>query len=159
MLCGSRPLADFFEAAAVAHGDAKEVAKWMLRDLLRALSDREIEIDAAELTPESFATLMRLVDDGATTARSARSLIPLLVAEGGDPEARVRELGLEAVSDTAVIERAVDEVLAEHPDDLARYRSGEEKVLNFLMGQVMKRTQGKASPDAVRELLARKTKE
>ena len=77
----------------------------------------------------------------------------MLVQEGGDPEALVRERGLEAVSDAGVIERAVDEVLSEHPEDLARYRSGEEKVLNFLMGKVMRRTQGKADPGAVRELL------
>ena len=158
VLTASRSLADFFEAAAASLGDAKQVANWVLRDLLRALSEREIEIEAAKVTPEAFASLIRLVDESRTTAKSARGLVPVLVEEGGDPELLVRERGLEAVSDTGVIERAVDEVLADHPDDLERYRSGEEKVLNFLMGQVMKRTQGKASPGAVRELLARKAK-
>jgi aspartyl-tRNA(Asn)/glutamyl-tRNA(Gln) amidotransferase subunit B len=68
----------------------------------------------------------------------------------------VRARGLEAVSDTSVIEGAVDAVIAAHPEDVARYRGGEQKVLNFLMGQVMRETGGKANPGAVREMLARK---
>ena len=155
-LTTSRALADFFERAAARHGTAKAVANWMLRDLREALSGLELEIEDARLTPEAFAELLALVDAGRTTAKSARELLPTLVREGGDPAALVRERGLEAVSDTGVLETAVAAVIAEHADNVARYRAGEEKVLNFLMGQVMRRTGGKASPAVVRELLARK---
>jgi len=155
-LTTNRLLADFFERATAAHGTAKAVANWMLRDLREALSEQELEIEAARITPESFAALMKLVDAGRTTAKSARDLLPVLVREGGDPAALVRERGLEAVSDAGVLEAAVEAVIAEHADNVARYRAGEEKVLNFLMGQVMRRTGGKASPAVVRELLARK---
>jgi len=103
-----------------------------------------------------LAGLMTLVDQGITTARSARELLPVLVREGGDPAALVRERGLETVSDAGVLEAAVTAVIAENAENAERYRSGEEKVLNFLMGQVMRRTGGKASPAQVRELLARK---
>ena len=75
---------------------------------------------------------------------------------GGDPTALVRERGLEAVSDTGVLEEAVEAVVREHAADVERVRAGEKKVLNFLMGQVMKRTGGKADPRSVRELLARR---
>jgi Asp-tRNA(Asn)/Glu-tRNA(Gln) amidotransferase B subunit len=81
------------------------------------------------------------------------------VANGGDPEALMRARGLEAVADSGVLEAAVAAVIAENADNVRRYRAGEEKVLNFLMGQVMRRTGGKASPAAVRELLARKLAE
>jgi aspartyl-tRNA(Asn)/glutamyl-tRNA(Gln) amidotransferase subunit B len=155
-LTGSRPLADFFESAAAAHGNAKAVANWILRDLRETLAASELEIEATRLTPGMLAALMALVDRGVTTARSARELLPVLVREGGDPAALVRERGLEAVSDTGVLEAAVAAVIAENADNAERYRNGEEKVLNFLMGQVMRRTGGKASPAAVRELLARK---
>jgi aspartyl-tRNA(Asn)/glutamyl-tRNA(Gln) amidotransferase subunit B len=154
LLTASRALADFFEAAAAAYGQARPVANWMLRDLLQALGERDLEIEAAALTPESLAALLHLIDQGVTTARSARSLLPELVERGGDPAALVRARGLEALSDTGVLEQAVDDVLGAHPEDAARYRAGEKKVLNFLMGQVMQRTQGKADPKAVRELLA-----
>jgi len=159
VLTASRALAEYFEAAAAALGEARPVANWMLRDVLRALSEHELEIEDSKLTPDSLAGLIRLVDGGTTTVKSARELVPELVAEGGDPAERVRARGLEAVSDAGVIEGAVDAVIAAHPDDVARYRSGEQKVLNFLMGRVMRETGGKANPGAVRELLARKLAE
>jgi len=155
-LTSSRALADFFEQAVAAHGTPKAVANWMLRDLREALSAFDLEIESSRLTPQSLAALMRLVDAGRTTAKSARELLPVLVREGGDPAALVRERGLEAMSDAGVLEAAVAAAIAENAENVARYRSGEEKVLNFLMGQVMRRTGGKASPAVVRELLARK---
>ena len=159
LLTESRALADFFEAAAQAHGQFKTVANWVLRDVLQALGEQELEIERAAITPESLAALIRLVDDGRTTAKSARSLVPELVERGGDPEVLVRERGLEVVSDTGLLESTVDEVLAAFPDNVEKYRAGEQKVVNFLMGQVMKRTQGKADPVTVREILARKLAE
>ncbi|MEM7413241.1 MAG: Asp-tRNA(Asn)/Glu-tRNA(Gln) amidotransferase subunit GatB [Myxococcota bacterium] len=149
----SRPLADFFETAAKVHGQAKPVANWILRDVLRALRDRDAEIEDTAITPEALANLVDAVESGKTTAKSARGLVPELVAEGGDPLVWIRERGLEAVSDTGVLEAAVDAVIAENAEDVERVRAGETKVLNFLMGQVMKRTGGKASPQVVRELL------
>ena len=156
LLTASRALADFFEATVAAHGVAKTVANWMLRDLLQALGERDVEIEDSAVTPAALAALLRLVDEGRTTAQSARGLLPDLVESGGDPEALVRERGLEAVSDAGVLEQAVVEVLGEHGDHAERYRAGETKVLNFLMGQVMRRTGGKANPGVVRELLVRK---
>jgi aspartyl-tRNA(Asn)/glutamyl-tRNA(Gln) amidotransferase subunit B len=156
LLTASRALAEFFEATVAAHGTAKPVANWMLRDLLQALGERELEIEDSAVTPAALAALIRLVDEGRTTAQSARGLLPDLVESGGDPDALVRERGLEAVSDAGVLEQAVAEVLDEHGAHAERYRAGETKVLNFLMGQVMKRTGGKANPGVVRELLVRR---
>jgi aspartyl-tRNA(Asn)/glutamyl-tRNA(Gln) amidotransferase subunit B len=154
VLTGSRALAEFTDAAVRAHGNAEAVANWIQRDVLRALNERDLEIEDAALEPGALAALIELVDRGVTTAKSARGLVPELVERGGDPAELVREHGLEAVSDAGVLEQAVDAVLAECAADVERYRSGEKKVLNFLMGQVMKRTQGKANPGTVRELIA-----
>jgi len=156
LLTTSRALADFFERAAKAHGTPKSVANWMLRDVLQALKERELEIDQTKLEPGALAALLRLVDDARVTAKSARDLVPELIERGGDPAALVRERGLEAVSDTGVIDAAADEVIAANPEMAARYRAGEDKILNALMGQVMKKTGGKASPAAVQQTLARK---
>jgi aspartyl-tRNA(Asn)/glutamyl-tRNA(Gln) amidotransferase subunit B len=156
VLCETRALSEFFEAAAAVHAEAGPVAHWVLRDLLRALGERQKELEHAALRPEALADLVHLVEQGRLSPRSAQALLPELLESGGDPEALVRERGLEAVSDAGVLEQAVDAVLAEHPADAARYRAGEEKVLNFLMGQVMKRTRGKASPGSVREILLRR---
>jgi len=156
VLTADRALADFFEAAAAAHGEARTVANFVLRDLRPALRAGERGIEESALTAEGLAALLRLVDAGALTARSARELLPELVERGGDPAALARARGLEAVSDAAVVEGAVEAVLAEHAEDARRYRAGEPKLLNFLMGQVMRRTGGKADPAAVREALRRR---
>lgn len=154
VMTASRPLADFFEAVVEAGAAGPVVASWMLRDVQRALKDRDLEIETSALRPETLAGLIAMVEEGRTTARSARELIGELVERGGDPEALVAERGLEAVSDAGTLERVVDEVIAAHPEDVERLRGGEKKVLNFLMGQVMKRTQGKADPGTVRTILA-----
>jgi aspartyl-tRNA(Asn)/glutamyl-tRNA(Gln) amidotransferase subunit B len=159
LLTQSRALADFFEATVAAYGQAKPVANWMLRDLLQALRVNEREVEDAAITPSALAALIRLVDEGRTSPQSARGLVPELVTSGGDPAQLVRERGLEAVSDAGVLEAAVDEVLAANPENVAQYRAGERKVLNFLMGQVMKHTRGKAAPASVREILTRKLEE
>jgi aspartyl-tRNA(Asn)/glutamyl-tRNA(Gln) amidotransferase subunit B len=160
LLIASRAVSDFFEAAVTAHGTAKTVANWLLRDMLQALNERDCEIDdpAVKLEPEGFAALLKLVDEKRVTARSARELVPDLIDEGGDPEALIRERGLEAVSDVALIAAMVDEVIAANRDAAQQVREGSDKPLNFLMGQVMQRSQGKANPGQVRDLLAQKLK-
>jgi aspartyl-tRNA(Asn)/glutamyl-tRNA(Gln) amidotransferase subunit B len=156
-LTASRALAEFFEAAVAASpasGRAKPIANWLLRDVQRVLNERELEIERAPITPRALADLVDQVETGKTTAQSARGLVPELVEKGGDPLAWIRERGLEAVSGGDLLSRAIDEVMSEHAADVARVRAGEQKVLHFLIGQVMRRTGGKANPQAVRELLA-----
>ncbi len=157
MLAESRELSDFFEAAVLAHGgEARAVAVWLLRDVRSLLAEHELEIEATQLRPAALAALIRLVEAGRITAKSAQQLLPELLLRGGDPAALIALHGIEAVSDSAALESAVDAVIAAQPDDVAKFHNGETKVLNFLMGQVMKRTLGKADPKQVRELLARK---
>lgn len=156
LLVADRSLADFFETAARAHGVAKTIANWVLRDVLQQLKERDVEITATRLEPGDLVALVRLVDEGKITARSARELLPELVVRGGDPRALVRERGLEALGGGDELEAAADQVIAENAETADRVRAGEERLLNFLMGQVMKKTGGKASPPAVREILVRK---
>jgi aspartyl-tRNA(Asn)/glutamyl-tRNA(Gln) amidotransferase subunit B len=159
-LAESRALADFFEAVVAELGGAtraaKSAANWIQRDVREALGDRGVEIDATRLAPGALARLITLVESGRVTAQSARPLVPELLDRGGDPETLVRERGLEAVSDSGALEAAADAVIAAHPDVVEQVRGGEAKGLNFLMGQIMKRTQGKASPTAAREVLQRR---
>jgi aspartyl-tRNA(Asn)/glutamyl-tRNA(Gln) amidotransferase subunit B len=155
-LTASRAQADLFEGAVAASpvpGRAKPIANWLLRDVQRALRDRELEIESAKITSRALADLVDAVETGKTTVQSARGLLSELVEFGGDPLVLIRERGLEAVSGGDLIERAVSDVIQAHPEDVARVLAGEAKVLNFLIGQVMKRTGGKADPQSVRVLL------
>jgi len=160
LLAESRPVADFFEAVAATLGGgakgAKSAANWIQRDVLQALGERGLELDATRLAPDALAKLIALVEAGRVTAANARPLVAELLERGGDPEALVRARGLEAVSDSGALEATADEVIAAHPEVAEQVRAGEDKGLNFLMGQIMKRTQGKASPAAAREVLLRR---
>jgi len=156
LLIQSRVLADFFEATAEACGSAKSAVNWIARDLLKALNDHDIEIEAASIAPSELASLIRLVDAGRVTARTARELLPELVREGGDPESIVQRRGLEAVSDAGLIDGLVADVIAAHGAAVESVRGGDDKPLNFLMGKVMQASKGKADPAEVRaRLLAR----
>ncbi|MCP4904606.1 MAG: Asp-tRNA(Asn)/Glu-tRNA(Gln) amidotransferase subunit GatB [bacterium] len=156
VLTASRKLADFFEEAAKDCGVPKAAANWMTRDVLRELKERECELEDLALTPTMLAALIALMEEGRLTARSAAELFPDLVADGGDPEAMMIERGLEAVSDAGAIEGFVDEVIGSNPEVVQQVRDGDDKPLNFLMGQVMKTSQGKAEPGHVRKALAKK---
>jgi aspartyl-tRNA(Asn)/glutamyl-tRNA(Gln) amidotransferase subunit B len=162
LLTASRALADFFEEAlsmrvgSEPRESAKSVAKWMLRDLLRALNVTGLEIEDAKVTPRTLAALIDLVEAGRLTVRNAQEIFQELVESGGDPEALMAERQLEAVSDAGQIEAAVDEVLEANPTVVESYRGGDSKSINFMMGQVMKKMRGKADPSQVRELLSRK---
>ena len=156
VLTASRNLADFFEETAKQCGAAKAAANWITRDVLRELKERECEIENLALTPRVLGELIELVEEGRLTARNAAQLFPDLAARGGDPEAMMVERGLEAVSDAGAIDDFVDEVIKSHPEVVQQVRDGDDKPLNFLMGQVMKASQGKAEPGQVRKALAQK---
>lgn len=156
VLTASRSLADFFEETAKTCGAPKSAANWITRDVLRELKERDCEIEHLALTPAILGRLIGLVEEGRLTARNAAELFPELVADAGDPEALMVERGLEAVSDAGAIDGLVDEVIAAHPDVVQQVRDGDDKPLNFLMGQVMKASQGKAEPGQVRKALAEK---
>lgn len=153
-LVGAGALADFFEAAVAAGASPKNAANWLTRDVQAWLNEQELEgmaLDAA-----GFAMLLGLVESGRLTAKSARDLLPELLERGGDPIALMQERGLEAVSDSGELEAMVDEVLAAQPKAVSSFREGDQKAVNFLMGQVMKQSQGKADPAQVRTLLIAK---
>ncbi|MFK7896974.1 MAG: Asp-tRNA(Asn)/Glu-tRNA(Gln) amidotransferase subunit GatB [Myxococcota bacterium] len=156
LLTGSRVLGQFFEETVKLCDAPKAAANWITRDLMRELKDRDLELEDTALTPAILAGLIGLTEEGRLTARSAASLFPELVADGGDPEAMMVDRGLEAVSDSGAIDGFVDEVIAANAEVVQQVRDGDDKPLNFLMGQVMKASQGKADPGQVRKTLAEK---
>ena len=156
LIAPNAALSAWFEAAAKTHGGAQSVANWVLRDVLGALKERGAEIEQVKLAPAAFGALVKLVDNGVVTVKSARGLLAELLWTGGDPAALIAERGLAAVSDSGALEAVAGEVIAANAKAVAAFRAGDAKSLNFLMGQVMARTQGKADPAAVRQILSRK---
>jgi aspartyl-tRNA(Asn)/glutamyl-tRNA(Gln) amidotransferase subunit B len=155
ILAEDRDIAEFFEATAALTKDAKTAANWIQRTVLQVLGETGRTLTELPITSERFARLLALVDDGKLTPASGREVFVAMAESGGEPDAIMAERGLEAVSDTAELEAMVREVIAANSDQVEQYRGGQTKVLNFFIGQVMKQTRGKASPDAVREIMTR----
>jgi len=154
VLTASRELADYFEAAAAAHpANPKGVANWLMTEILRELKERKIEIGEA-LAPERLASLVALVDDGTLSSSAGKEVLAALWETAEEPEAVAERLGLVQVSDEDQLSTWVDEVVAEHPEEVATYRGGKPQLLGFFVGQVMRRSKGRAEPQAVKQLLS-----
>jgi aspartyl-tRNA(Asn)/glutamyl-tRNA(Gln) amidotransferase subunit B len=142
--------ADFFEAAIAAGADAKKAANWILNDLARLRSDHEGRL---KLTPTHLAELIALVDAGTVNVSAARQVLEAAFNTGQSPKALVDELGLAQVSDAGALEEAVRAVIEANPAAVADYKAGKATAINFLKGQVMRATRGKANPAVVQDLL------
>jgi aspartyl-tRNA(Asn)/glutamyl-tRNA(Gln) amidotransferase subunit B len=154
-LSTARTIADFFEKTVRLHSEPKEVSNWIQSELFRlqkAAGEDDGETEGG-VTPERLASLLSLVGRGVVSKGAARQVFEAVYRTGKEPSAVVEELGLAQVSESTEIERFVDEVLAAQPQAVEDYRAGKTGAVNFLAGQVMKLSRGKANPNLVRELI------
>jgi aspartyl-tRNA(Asn)/glutamyl-tRNA(Gln) amidotransferase subunit B len=153
VLTGGRALAQYYEAV-VGHGaPAKAAANWIMSELLALLNADGIEVEACRVTPEALAALFALMDNGTISGKIAKTVFEEMYLTGAQPGAVVAAKGLTQVSDAGELAAVIDQALADSPKELEQYRSGKDKLFGFFVGQVMKRTQGKANPATVNELL------
>ena len=159
IITGQKALVDFFEAAVALGAPAREVSNWMLGEMMRRLKEEELEPGDMKLTPENLSALIDMVEKGTINRNTAAKVFRAVFPDNGDVRAYVKDHGLEQVSDPALVDRAVEEAFASNAAAVEDYRAGNEKVLGFLVGQVMRRLKGKADPGAVnravRERLSR----
>ncbi len=158
VLSVDRPVAEYFEAAVKAFGGSpKTIANWMIGEVFRLLKDRDViatgDIADVKTTPEQLAALVKLVEGKKVNANSAKDVFKDVIVTGEDPAAVIRAKGLEVVSDTGEIGTIIAGVLAANQTQVQQYLGGKEAVFNFLLGQVMKATRGKASTDVARQVL------
>jgi len=152
-------LADYFEEVARTSDNPKASANFILNDLLREQKQAKREEGPIPLPAAHLAELIRLVDAGTVSGSTARQeLFPEMYRSGGAPQKIVRSRGLEQLSDDATLRTMIREVLASHPAQLEQYRAGKTGLLGFFVGQVMRRSGGKANPQRVSELLEEETK-
>lgn len=157
ILTQRRDVAEYFEAAVKAHANPKAIANWLMGDLFRVLKERKLDaalrIESWPVAGADLARMVKLVDEGTISGKLAKTVFNEMLETGEGPDAIVKEKGLEQVSDTGALDAAVDEVLAACAAQVEEYRAGKEKVLGFLVGQVMNATRGKANPRMVNEIL------
>ncbi len=159
ILTSTRALADYFEAATEASGDAKSVANWMMGDLLRLLKDDHLDamdLSGLKIRPRMLASMIGLIDSGTISGKIAKTVMEEMYRTGKSADDVVQERGLEQISDTGEIERIVDEIVDQNPGPADQYRSGKTGTLGWFVGQVMKATKGRANPKSVNDLLRKR---
>ena len=153
MITSDSVLARFFEALVGLGAPPKQGANWIMGEVLGALSARGMEPKDMKLTPATLARLIALVGDGRLNRNTAVKVFEAVFDSDGDVDAYVKEHGLEQVNDDGLVRETAARVLEKHPQSVADYQDGKEKVLGFLVGQVMRELKGKANPQSANRIL------
>jgi aspartyl-tRNA(Asn)/glutamyl-tRNA(Gln) amidotransferase subunit B len=156
VLADNLELGGYFEQAAAGSPRGKQIANWILNDLQSALSSAGQAIAACPIKPAQLDGLIALVAGGQINGKQAKEVFAEMFASGREAAVIVEEKGLKQESDAGAIGGLCDEVMAANPQSVADYKAGKEAALNFLKGQVMKLSKGKANPGMVGDLLAKK---
>jgi aspartyl-tRNA(Asn)/glutamyl-tRNA(Gln) amidotransferase subunit B len=146
-------VADYFEVVARESANPKAASNWVMTEVLRKVKDDDRPLASSPVPPARLAELLKLVDGGAITGPSAKVVFERMWTSGEDARTIVEREGLAQVSDEGAIEAAVAEVIAASPDQVATYRKGKTSTLGWFVGQVMRKTGGKANPQLVNALL------
>jgi aspartyl-tRNA(Asn)/glutamyl-tRNA(Gln) amidotransferase subunit B len=157
VLTASRELANYYEEVVrAAPEDPKLAANWVMGDLAAALNKEGLEVSSARMPSERLGELLKRIQDGTISGKIAKEVFELMWSEGLTADAVIESKGLRQITDSGAILRAIEEVMAKNPAQLADYRAGKDKLFGFFVGQVMKATGGKANPAQLNELLRQK---
>jgi aspartyl-tRNA(Asn)/glutamyl-tRNA(Gln) amidotransferase subunit B len=153
VLTQDRAVADYFEAVAAESGDPKAASNWVMTEVLRKLKDDARPLGRCPVSPQALAGLLRLIDAGTVSGKIAKDVFEKMWQTGEPPSAIVEREGLTQMNDEAALERLVAEVVAANPGQVASYRSGRKAAIGWFVGQVMRKTGGRANPQMVNALL------
>ncbi|MDX1571401.1 MAG: Asp-tRNA(Asn)/Glu-tRNA(Gln) amidotransferase subunit GatB [Xanthomonadales bacterium] len=153
-LAGEPALGDYFDQVrAHVEADPQITANWVLVELVGGLKKRDLGVEASPVSPQDLAGLLARIDDGTISGKIAKQVFEAMLAGEGDADAIIQARGLTQITDADALTRQVAEVLERSETQIEQYLSGQDKVFNYFVGQVMAATRGRANPDAVRELL------
>ena len=153
VVTSSRAVAEYYESVVRASGEPQAAANWVMTE---ALADAKDHQEQLRVTPDALAKIVALVKGGTLSNQAAKKVFAEVAAKGGDPRTIAESLGLIQVADTNVIEGWVTDVMADHPSEVDRYRKGETKLMPFFVGQLMRKSKGKADPKLAQRVLEAK---
>ena len=159
VLTSSRELADYFETAAESSGNPKAASNWVMSEVLRKAKETGDALASLPVPPRALGELIKLIDDGAISGTVGKDVFEKMFTSGDAPGVIIEREGLTQISDSAAIENLVRGVIDENPDQVAEYRAGKDKVIGWMVGQIMKASRGQANPKLARETLVRVLKE
>jgi aspartyl-tRNA(Asn)/glutamyl-tRNA(Gln) amidotransferase subunit B len=153
ILTAEKAVADFYEKVAAQFGEYKMVSNWIMGEVLRLIESEGGNIDRVDLAAGQFIGLLKLVHSGRISSNAGKEVLEEMFNTHKSPEEIVKERGLEQISDTSALQELVKEVIQANPEPAEQFKQGKEQVLGFLVGQVMKKSQGKANPKLAGELI------
>ncbi|GFP23688.1 aspartyl-tRNA(Asn)/glutamyl-tRNA(Gln) amidotransferase subunit B, partial [Candidatus Hakubella thermalkaliphila] len=152
-LTSSRAMADFFEECAKRYHRPKIISNWLMGDFTSLLNATDTAVERSKVTPEHLTEMLKLIDEGVISGKIAKSVFEEMFNTGRMPREVVEEKGLTQIADEEELARLVAEVIAENEKATGDYREGKGSALGFLVGQVMKKTRGRANPELINRLL------
>ena len=158
VLVTSRELAEYYEAVVARCGDAKLSANWVSVELQGLLNKNDWEISASPIQAERLGDLIARIIDNTISGKIAKTVFEAMLEDASSVDSIIESKGLKQVTDSGAIEKLVDEVIANNPEQVEQYRAGKEKVFGFFVGQAMKASKGKANPAQLNDLLKEKLK-
>ncbi len=156
VLTTEKQIADYSEAGMKIYDKPKTFGNWVMGDVFRELKERKISIPEFKIPPDGLVNLLKHIDSGVITGTIAKQVFVEMAETGKSAEKIIREKGLVQVKNTKEIENVIETVLKENPQEVEKYRSGKERVFGFFVGEVMKKTKGKANPALVNQILKEK---
>jgi len=156
VMCQEKTIAEYFDRASKKVSTPKLLANWIISELLRELSDAGITIDQCKIKPDMLAEMIEMINKNTISGKIAKKVFAEMFASGKSPESIVKEKGLVQVTDTSAIEGFVEQALADNQSQVQQYLDGNEKILQYFVGQVMKLSKGKANPGMVVKILKEK---
>lgn len=156
VLCAEKELADYFEELVDLVGEPKLCSNWVMREVLAELKERGIGIENFPISSGRLAELIKLVKKSVINQTAARDVFKEMIESGESAKQIVSRLGLEQISEESEIKGIVEKVIAENPDEVKKYKEGKTQLLGFFVGQVMKKSKGRANPKMAGELIRKK---
>ncbi|GAI58028.1 unnamed protein product, partial [marine sediment metagenome] len=158
ILTSSKAIGDYYESAISIYKNSKTLSNWVMGELMRFLNEEKIEIEKSPISPENLVEMLKLIDKGVISGKMAKEVFEKMFKTGKDASQIVKESGITQITDEDELFEVVDKVIKENPKSIDDFNQGKEKALNFLVGQVMRYTKGRAKPDFVFEAIKQRIK-
>lgn len=158
ILTSSKAIGDYYESAAPIYKNSKTLSNWIMGELMRFLNEEKIEIEKSPISPEKLVEMLKLIDKRVISGKMAKDVFEKMFKTGKDASQIVKESGITQITDENELFKVIDNVIKENPKSVDDFKEGKEKALNYLVGQVMRYTKGRAKPDFVFEAIKQRIK-
>lgn len=158
VLTSQKDIADYYENVLKETNETKIASNWVMGEVLKIINEQRLTFRDFPISPDNLGKLINLITTNKISSKIAKDIFPIMLEENKDPNIIVQESGLTQITDTSKIESAINNVINNNPSQVEEFKSGKDKVIGFLVGQVMKETKGKANPQMVNDILREKLK-